>query len=120
MVRHTASVAATAFSGAPDPANFFAGPPQEEALARLEWLATEGQRCGLIVGATGCGKSHLAVTAARRLAGLGAEVAVLSLRGLTAEDWLEMLLERLDGKIKTDFATARRLFTLICVLHIRG
>ncbi len=32
----------------------------------------------------------------------------------------EMLLERLDGKIETDFATARRLFTLICVLHIRG
>lgn len=32
----------------------------------------------------------------------------------------EMLLERLEGKIETDFATARRLFTLICVLHIRG
>ena len=32
----------------------------------------------------------------------------------------ELLLERLDGKIVTDFATARRLFTLICVLHIKG
>ena len=32
----------------------------------------------------------------------------------------ELLLERLDGKIETDFATARRLFTLICVLHIRS
>jgi uncharacterized protein (UPF0262 family) len=32
----------------------------------------------------------------------------------------ELLLDRLDGKIETDFATARRLFTLICVLHIRG
>jgi uncharacterized protein (UPF0262 family) len=32
----------------------------------------------------------------------------------------EMLLERLQGKVDTDFATARRLFTLICVLHIRG
>ncbi len=32
----------------------------------------------------------------------------------------EMLLERLDGKVETDHATARRLFTLICVLHIRG
>ena len=30
----------------------------------------------------------------------------------------EMLLERLEGKVETDFATARRLFTLICVLHI--
>ena len=32
----------------------------------------------------------------------------------------EMLLERLEGKVETDFATVRRLFTLICVLHIRG
>ena len=32
----------------------------------------------------------------------------------------DMLLERLDGKVETDFATVRRLFTLICVLHIRG
>lgn len=32
----------------------------------------------------------------------------------------ELLLERLEGKIETDFATARRLFTLICVLHIKN
>lgn len=32
----------------------------------------------------------------------------------------EMLIERLDGKIAVDFDTARRLFTLICVLHIKG
>lgn len=32
----------------------------------------------------------------------------------------EMLLERMEGKIETDFPTARRLFTLICVLHIRA
>jgi uncharacterized protein (UPF0262 family) len=30
------------------------------------------------------------------------------------------LLEALEGKAETDFATARRLFTLICVLHIRA
>ena len=32
----------------------------------------------------------------------------------------ELLQERLRGKIEVDFDTARRLFTLICVLHIRG
>jgi uncharacterized protein (UPF0262 family) len=32
----------------------------------------------------------------------------------------QLLLERLEGKVESDFATARRLFTLICVLHIRG
>ncbi len=35
-------------------------------------------------------------------------------------DAAELLLERLDGKVETDHATARRLFTLICVLHIKG
>ena len=32
----------------------------------------------------------------------------------------ELLMERLDGKVEVDFDTARRLFTLICVLHIKG
>ena len=32
----------------------------------------------------------------------------------------ELLTERLEGKIEVDFETARRLFTLICVLHARG
>jgi uncharacterized protein (UPF0262 family) len=31
----------------------------------------------------------------------------------------ELLQECLDGKIELDFDTARRLFTLICVLHIK-
>jgi uncharacterized protein (UPF0262 family) len=35
-------------------------------------------------------------------------------------DAADLLLERLDGKVETDHLTARRLFTLICVLHIRG
>ncbi|MGJ3646882.1 UPF0262 family protein [Sphingomonas sp. GlSt437] len=32
----------------------------------------------------------------------------------------ELLRERLNGKIDIDFDTARRLFTLICVLHIKA
>jgi uncharacterized protein (UPF0262 family) len=40
-------------------------------------------------------------------------------RGLHNEG-SELLRERLSGKIELDLATARRLFTLICVLHIRG
>jgi len=40
-------------------------------------------------------------------------------RGLHNEG-SELLRERLDGKIEIDFDTARRLFTLICILHIRG
>ena len=40
-------------------------------------------------------------------------------RGLHDEG-CEILRDRLDGKVEIDFDTARRLFTLICVLHIRG
>jgi uncharacterized protein (UPF0262 family) len=40
-------------------------------------------------------------------------------RGLHNEG-ADLLLERLAGKIDTDTNTARRLFTLICVLHLRG
>lgn len=40
-------------------------------------------------------------------------------RGLHNEG-SQTLNERLEGKIDIDFDTARRLFTLICVLHWRG
>ena len=40
-------------------------------------------------------------------------------RGLHNEGAGE-LQKRLEGRIETDFDTARRLFTLICVLQIRG
>ncbi len=39
-------------------------------------------------------------------------------RGLHNEG-AELLIARLRGKVMIDFATARRLFTLICVLHQR-
>jgi uncharacterized protein (UPF0262 family) len=32
----------------------------------------------------------------------------------------QTLMDRLDGKIRLDFDTARRLFTLVCVLYWRG
>jgi uncharacterized protein (UPF0262 family) len=40
-------------------------------------------------------------------------------RGLHDEG-SQLLLERLKGKVRVDFGTARRLFTLICVLHWKG
>jgi uncharacterized protein (UPF0262 family) len=40
-------------------------------------------------------------------------------RGLHDEG-SRLLMERLKGKISTDIATARRLFTLICALHWKG
>ena len=93
MVRDLANSDAP-FAGRLEPVAFHAGPPQEEALARLEWLVTERQRCGIVTGAAGLGKSHLATAAARRLGGLGCDVAVLSLGGLPDGEWVDLALER--------------------------
>lgn len=95
MVRDHWKLTGAPFDAALEPATFHAAAPQEEALARLEWLLEERQRFGLITAAEGCGKSHLAAMAVRRLGGQGAETALLSLRGLALGDWIEMLLERL-------------------------
>jgi len=40
-------------------------------------------------------------------------------RGLHNEG-SQTLMDRLSGKVEMDFDTARRLFTLVCVLHWRG
>ena len=47
------------------------------------------------------------------------ETVDMARRGIHNEA-AELLRERLAGKIEVDFDTARRLFTLICVLHIKG
>lgn len=47
------------------------------------------------------------------------ETVDMARRGIHNEA-AQLLKDRLKGKIEVDFDTARRLFTLICVLHIRG
>ena len=48
----------------------------------------------------------------------GLETVDMARRGIHNEA-AELLRECLEGKIEVDFDTARRLFTLICVLHIK-
>ena len=48
----------------------------------------------------------------------GLETVDMARRGVHNEA-AELLQECLEGKIELDFDTARRLFTLICVLHIK-
>jgi len=47
------------------------------------------------------------------------ETIDMARRGLH-NDGSSMLQERLENRIAMDFDTARRLFTLLCILHIRG
>jgi uncharacterized protein (UPF0262 family) len=57
--------------------------------------------------------------AVRRLPPARIEALDVGRRGIHDEG-SRLLLERLEGRVATDMATARRLFTLICVLHAKG
>jgi uncharacterized protein (UPF0262 family) len=41
-------------------------------------------------------------------------------RKVLHDEGAQELQKRLEGRIETDFDTARRLFTLVCVLQMRG
>ncbi|MDB5490382.1 MAG: hypothetical protein JWO78_231 [Micavibrio sp.] len=55
-------------------------------------------------------------TMRRQGTGCQLETIDMARRGLHNEG-AELLIERLDGKIRLDHPTARRFFTLICILH---
>ena len=57
--------------------------------------------------------------AVRRLPPTRIEAIDMGRRGIHDEG-SRLLMERLEGKVETDMATARRLFTLICVLQAKG
>jgi len=57
--------------------------------------------------------------AVKRLPPAQIEAIDMGRRGIHNEG-SRILVERLEGKIVTDMETARRLFTLICVLHFKG
>ena len=57
--------------------------------------------------------------AVKRLPASQIEAIDMGRRGIHNEG-SRILMERLKGKVETDMATARRLFTLICVLHFKG
>ena len=62
-------------------------------------------------------ESHHAAIRGHGLAGVEAiDVGRRSLH----DEGAALLIERLAGKVAIDHATARRLFTLICVLHLRA
>ncbi|MEL6679491.1 MAG: UPF0262 family protein [Pseudomonadota bacterium] len=57
--------------------------------------------------------------AVKRLPAAQIEAIDMGRRGIHNEG-SRILMERLEGKVATDHDTARRLFTLVCVLHFKG
>lgn len=57
--------------------------------------------------------------AIKRLSPSQIETIDMARRGVHNEG-SQILMDRLDEKVEMDFDTARRLFTLLCVLHFKG
>jgi general secretion pathway protein A len=79
---------AAPFRNCLDPRRFFLAPTHEEALARLDFLAGERRRLGLLFGRSGCGKSLVLEVFARQLRRAGSIAARYSLLGMDSYEFL--------------------------------
>lgn len=83
------------FRGTLDWRRFFRSPIHEEALARLDFLAEERRRLGLLLGPGGCGKSLVLEVFARSLRRHGAQVANINLLGIDLQEFLWLMAAEL-------------------------
>jgi general secretion pathway protein A len=88
MFRQHWNLRESPFRGTLDWRRFFRSPIHEEALARLEFLAAERRRLGLLLGPSGCGKSLVMEVFARGLRRGGAQVANVNLFGIDLHEFL--------------------------------
>lgn len=79
------------FRATPDPRGFYRGPAYEEALARLHFLAEGTWRLGLVLGATGTGKTLLYEVFANELKSTRIQVGRVNLRGVEPGELLWQL-----------------------------
>jgi general secretion pathway protein A len=76
------------FRGSLDWRLFYPSPTHDEALARMQFLVEERRRMGLLLGASGSGKSMVLEVFARRLRRSGAQVANLNMLGIDLHEFL--------------------------------
>jgi len=93
--------AARAFVGSHP--GFFVGATQDEALARLAYLADAGLRCGLVTGRTGTGKSTVLRRFADERRGNGCSVVLIDVTGIGEADLLRGLIKGLGITVHARF-----------------
>jgi len=76
------------FRGHLDPAAFYQGPVQDEALARLHFLVEERRTLGLVLGDSGSGKSLMLEVFAKQLGIVRSQQAIVNLVGLGRREFL--------------------------------
>lgn len=73
--------------------DYFLAARCEEALSRLLFVVEQNRRCGAVCGPEQCGKSRLLEEVRRQTLRPGRLVATLDVRGQTADDFAEALLQ---------------------------
>ncbi len=100
------------FQGTPTEPFFHCGQIHEEALARLRFLAENQRSLGLLVGASGSGKTSLLHAFARSAAQNGERVVLMDLSSLGPDQLIQQLAHHIGirlGNATTPFATWRAL-----------
>ena len=110
--------ASNAFAGSHP--GFFVGATQDEALARLGYLADTGLRCGLVTGRGGTGKSAVLRRFADERRTDCCTVVLLDLTGLGEADLLRRLIEGLGITVHAPFRRNALWLELIDGLRGRG
>jgi len=110
--------ASNAFAGSHP--GFFVGATQDEALARLGYLADTGLRCGLVTGRAGTGKSAVLRRFADERRTDCCTVVLLDLTGLGEADLLRRLIEGLGITVHAPFRRDALWLELIDGLRGRG
>ncbi len=83
------------FRGNLDPQFFHQGPTQDEALARLHFLVEERRTLGMLLGASGSGKSMLLDIFGRQMGIVAQQHALVNLVGLDSQEFLWLLAGQL-------------------------
>lgn len=78
-----------------DPRFFFCSPSHDEALARMQFLADQQRRLGVLLGAAGVGKSRVLQVLTDRLRRQGRDVALLSAQARDLPEFLWQLAAQL-------------------------
>lgn len=95
------------FRGSLDPRYYFNSPSHDEALARLQFMVENQRRLGLMLGASGSGKSLLLELFGRQQRSAGNQAIVLPLLGMDGHEFLWQLARQLGDDLPPDAPVGR-------------
>lgn len=90
------------FSGLLDTKYYYPSTSHEEAMARMQFLVEHQRRLGIMCGAAGSGKTLLFGRFADQLRRAGQNAVVVSLLGMTSDEFLWQLADELGESIEPD------------------